>query len=110
MPVMMCTNTLKKNCIRETLNLLTCADSSTDHCESGEGPWLYGEAAIQTHSFRDTDPQEVIPPNEKKNYEISPKLLRPGINFHLNTTDSCLPNTALQCSDVYHFKSSQCVD
>ena len=27
------------------------------HCESGEGLWLQGEAALQTHSFRDAEPQ-----------------------------------------------------
>ena len=42
------------------------------HCESREGLWLQGEAALQVHSFRDTDPQPVIPPNKKKNHGISP--------------------------------------
>ena len=40
--------------------LYTC----TDHCESGEGLWLQGEAALQMHIFRDTDPQPVIPQNK----------------------------------------------
>ena len=33
----------------------------TTHCESGEGLWLQGEAALQTHSFRDADPEPVNP-------------------------------------------------
>ena len=35
------------------------------HCEAGEGNWLQGEAALQTHSFRDADPRPVIPKNRK---------------------------------------------
>ena len=35
------------------------------HCESGEGLWLQGEAALQKHSFKDADPQPVIPQNKK---------------------------------------------
>ena len=40
------------------------------HCESGEERWLQalegeGEAALQTHSCRDADPQPVIPQNKK---------------------------------------------
>ena len=46
-------------------------------------PWLQEEAALQTHSFRDADPQPVISPNEKKNHGMSPKLLTPGINISL---------------------------
>ena len=34
------------------------------HCEAGEGYWLQGEAALQAHSFRDADPQPVIPKKE----------------------------------------------
>ena len=34
------------------------------HCEAGEGNWLQGEAALQAHSFRDADPQPVIPKKE----------------------------------------------
>ena len=33
------------------------------HCESGEGLWIEGEAALQTHSFRDAEPHPVIPLN-----------------------------------------------
>ena len=40
------------------------------HCESGEGLWLQGEAAFQMHSFRDADPQPVIPQNLKKIWNI----------------------------------------
>ena len=36
------------------------------HCESGEELWLQGEATLETHSFRDADPQPVVPQNEKK--------------------------------------------
>ena len=36
----------------------------TNHCEAGEGYWLQGEAALQAHSFRDADPQPVIPKKE----------------------------------------------
>ena len=35
------------------------------HCECGEGLWLQGKAASQTHSFREAEPQ-VIPPNAKQ--------------------------------------------
>ena len=41
------------------------------HCESGEWLWLQGEAAFEIHSFRDAEPQPVIPLNEKKNGEMS---------------------------------------
>ena len=34
------------------------------HCEAGEGYWLQGEAVLQAHSFRDSDPQPVIPKNK----------------------------------------------
>ena len=40
------------------------------HCESGEVLWLQGEAELQTHSFRDAEPQPVIPPNANKNMKI----------------------------------------
>ena len=36
------------------------------HCECGEGLWLQVFAASQTRSFRDAEPQQVIPPNAKK--------------------------------------------
>ena len=32
--------------------------------EAEEGYWLQGEAALQAHSFRDADPQPVIPKKE----------------------------------------------
>ena len=80
------------------------------HCESEEVPWLQGEASLQTHSFRDADPQLVIPSNEKKKHGMSPMVHTSGINIGLTTTDPCLPRTAWQCSDVYHFRSSQLVD
>ena len=34
------------------------------HCEAGEGHWLQGEAALQAQSFREADPQPVIPQKE----------------------------------------------
>ena len=48
---------IEKSRMRETPTLLT------DHCESWEGLWLQGEAASQTHSFRDAEPHPVIPLN-----------------------------------------------
>ena len=39
---------------------------SFQHCESKEGLWLQGEAAFETHSFRDTEPQPVNPQNDEK--------------------------------------------
>ena len=42
------------------------------HCESWEGLWLQEEAALQMHSFRDADPQPVIPQNPKKIMEYPP--------------------------------------
>ena len=45
------------------------------HCEFGEGLWLQGEAALQTHSFRDADPQQVIPLKENKTIEFLPSSL-----------------------------------
>ena len=36
-------------------------DYCSQHCEAGEGYWLQGEAALKAHSFRDADPQPVIP-------------------------------------------------
>ena len=35
------------------------------HCESGKDLWLKGEAALETHSFRDAEPQQMIPQKEK---------------------------------------------
>ena len=64
------------------------------HCESGEEVWLQREAGLQVQSFRDTDPQPVILPNEKKNHGISASQLRPGMNISLTSTEPCLPSTA----------------
>ena len=77
------------------------------HCESGEVLWLQGEAASQTHSFRDAEPQPVIPPNANKNHGKFPKKLRPGISTSMSTTDLCLPNTAWQWSVVCYYRISQ---
>ena len=43
-----------------------CFLSSLWHCESGNGLWLQGEAVLHMHSFRDAEPQPVIPPNAKQ--------------------------------------------
>ena len=43
------------------------------HYESGEGLWLQGEAALQTHSLRDADPQLVIRQNKTKIMKYTPK-------------------------------------
>ena len=41
----------------------------TDHCQSGEGLWLQGDAALQRHICRDAEPQPVIPQNKEKTVE-----------------------------------------
>ena len=64
------------------------------HCESGEGLWLQGDVALQTNSFRDREPDQVIPPNKKKKYVIFLKQLRQGIGASLSTTYLGLPMTA----------------
>ena len=46
-----------------TVKTLTTV-AQVDHCEAGEGYWLQGEAGLQAHSFRDADPQPVIPKKE----------------------------------------------
>ena len=38
------------------------------HFYSGEALWLQEEAALQMHSFRDAEPQPVIPQDPKKNH------------------------------------------
>ena len=40
--------------------------------------WFQGEAASQTHSFRDAEPQPVIQPNANKTHENCSKQLIPG--------------------------------
>ena len=78
-------------------------------CESGKELWLQGEAAFKTQSFRDAEPQLVIPPKIKKNHGVLPVQLRPGINICLTTTDPCLAIIARKCNDAYCFWSSQLV-
>ena len=56
-------------------------------CYSGEALWLQEEAALQMHSFRETEPQPVIPQDPKKNHGMRLKQLRPGIHISLTTTD-----------------------
>ena len=53
--------------------------------------WLQGEAALQTQSFRDAEPQLVIPPKTKDNHGMPPVQLRPGRNICMTTTDPCPP-------------------
>ena len=67
--------------------------TSAGHSDSGEGLWLQGEAELQAQSFRDAEPQPVTL-QKRKNHEMSPKLLRPGITIRLKTTDPCLPINA----------------
>ena len=46
------------------------AKDFTVHCESGKGLRLQGEAVSQTHSFKDAEPQPVIPTNANKKMQI----------------------------------------
>ena len=64
------------------------------HFESGKELWLQGEAALRMPSFRDGEPQLVIPAKTKKNLGLPPVQLRQEINICLTTTDPCLPLTA----------------
>ena len=68
--------------------------SKITHCESGEGIWLQGEAALEAHGFRDAEPHPVILANAKNNYEIFSKKLRLCNFTNLSPTDLCLPSTA----------------
>ena len=79
------------------------------HCESGKELWLQREAALETQSFRDAEPQLVINPPKKKNHEIPFVQLRPGINICLTITDPFLPTIAWTCNDAYCSWSSQLV-
>ena len=63
------------------------------HCESEEVPWLQGEAALQTHSFRDADPQLAIPSNEKEFPRASPLGTPSGGGVFLTVYPSSRPNT-----------------
>ena len=89
------------NLLHTQLSLLAC------HCEPGERLWLQGKVALQTHRFRDATPQQLHPRNQKKNYRIFLKQLRPGINNSLTATDPFLPTTAWQCTVVCYSRSSQ---
>ena len=48
---------------------------------------LQEETALQMHSFRDAEPQPVIPQDPKKNHGMPLKQLRPWIHISLTTTD-----------------------
>ena len=50
----------------KTPNQPLFVDKGGGHCESGEGLWLQGEVASQTHSSRDAEPHPVISLNKKK--------------------------------------------
>ena len=79
------------------------------HCESGNELWLQGEPALQTQSFRDAEPQLIIPPKRNTNHGVLPVQLRPGIHISLTTTDPCVPIISWKCNDAYCFWSSQLV-
>ena len=49
------------------------------HCESAK------------EVYEDAEPQLIVPQKRKKNHEMPPVQLRPGINICLNTSDPCLP-------------------
>ena len=51
-------------------------DINDSHCESRKDLRLQGEADLQTPSFRDAEPQIVIPPKTKKNHGVPPVQLR----------------------------------
>ena len=90
---------------------LGCRDCSQGpgHCESGKELLLQGKAALQTQSFRDAEPKLDIPPKTKKNHEVPPVKLRPGIDICLTTTDPCLPIISWKCNEAYCSWSSQLV-
>ena len=77
---------------------------SAFHCESRE--WLW-EVALQTHSLRDAEPQQVITLNTNKSHGLSPKQLRPVITISLTSTDPGLPRPAWQSSVGCYFRRSQ---
>ena len=54
--------------------------SQAAHCESGEVLWLKRKAALQTHCFREAEPQSVIPLGGTKNHGMSlmTNLVVPG--------------------------------
>ena len=78
----------------------------TTNCESGNELWLQGEAALQWQSFRDTEPQRVIPP---KNHEMPPVQLRSGIHICLTTINLFLLIIAWTSNDANCSCSSQLV-
>ena len=68
----------------------TAAPAAAAHCESGEGLWPQGEAALQTHSFRDAEPHPVIPQIAKKAHGVSQAAqtrykYQPDHHEHLST-------------------------
>ena len=72
-----------------------------------EGLWLQGEAASQTHSFRDAEPHQVIPPNAMKNHGIFLKHLRPDLSASLSTTHPCLLSTVWQWRVICYYRICQ---
>ena len=66
-----------------------------------------GNLALQTHSFKDAEPQTGIPQNVEKSHGISTKQLRPGIDISLTINDPGLPSTQWQSCVVCYPKCSQ---
>ena len=64
-----------------------CHHVKLTSCESGVQLWLQGEAVLQTHSFRDAEPQQVIPTNTKKMVSNVSRQLRLGITISLTPND-----------------------
>ena len=77
---------------------------SLEKCLASKGKQNYKLTASETQTHNQWNHQL------KRNHRISPKLLTPGKNISLNTTDPCLPSTSWHCSDIYQFISSQHVD
>ena len=62
-------------CIVVQFSLVQCCQVYCSiHGESGEGLWLQGLEAFETHSFRDTESQPVIPLNEKRIIKCLPSI------------------------------------
>ena len=77
------------------------------HCESREGLWLQGEAAFETHSYRDAEPQSVIPLNEEKILKCLPSSHTKPKNIILTTIYMYIPSTVYQGRVVCYSKISQ---
>ena len=89
------------------MDWVTILPTQYDHCESWEGLWLQGWAALQKHGFRDAEPHPVSPPNAKKNHGIFEKQLRPDITSSLLNTHLCLLSTVWQWSVICYYRICQ---